>query len=201
MDPPGVQGSGPPAIPVQHLQGSPQRLRRDAPRLIDPLADAGDHHVAGQVVQLGVSRGEPRHQEADGVRSEVDGGHAIAGLLVVTGLAPLQAPGHPPPDGVGATGDVVRVVRVQAFDPSGRPADPAPLLGARVEPPPFLGVLLVGSPQCHPKVRVGLCPLFYAVDPSLRLEARHGLDRLRARQPVKGGKGVALGIQRPVPDH
>ena len=201
MDAIGIQGPGPAAVALHDLQRPPQGLRRDAPRLVHALADPRDHHVAGQLAELRLARGEPCHQQADRVRPEVDGGHSPAGFLVVNGLGLRQLLLDPAPNRIGPPGHEVGVVGVQALHASGSPADPTPGLRPSLQPAPLLRVLIVGPAEGGSGVRVLLGPLVEPFDPAVGFEPGNGPHRLGAGQPVERGEGVPAGVDRPVPDH
>ena len=113
----------------------------------------------------------------------------------------LQLLGHPSPDGIGPPCPVIGVVRVQALHAPGRAADATPSFRPRMEALPFVRVLLMGSPEGDPEVRVDFGSMGEALDPAVGLEARDRADGLGARQPVQGGERLALGIDRTIADH
>ena len=196
-----AQGSGPSAVALQHHQRAPERVRGDLPSLVDAPADPGDHHVAGQLLQLRLTLGKSGHQEPDGVRPEVDRRDPPSRLLVMKRSVFGQPAGHPRSYGIGPSRQVVGVMRVQTLDPSGGASHASPRLRPRVKAVPFVRVLLVRPPERDAEVRFDLGSLREPLDPTVGLEARHGADRHGTSQPVQGGERIAFGIDRAVSDH
>jgi hypothetical protein len=183
-----MQRPGPSGVPLQDADGPRQRVLVDAARPVDALSYPGDLHVAGQL-QKPAALAAFGHDQPDGIRSEIDGSSPRS-LLVHR----LDAAGHPRPDGVVRTSDVVRVVRVQALHAHPRAADAAPAPGFRQLVRSVLSVLAMDA--LEPPRELDLKP----VDPSLRLERRDRAIGVPAREPVQRREGPAFGVERVVTD-
>jgi hypothetical protein len=160
-----VQRSGSPDVAGEHHERAPEGLGRDPARLVDTLTQPGDHHVAREIleptrpVRLG-------NEQAGRVRPLVHGRHSARALVVDR----LDRPRHPRPDHVIAAGEVVSVVRVEALQALAGPTHPAVLLGVRIVPCSFTGVLGVSACDRVREVGLHLEPFVQPRDPALRLQ-------------------------------
>ena len=190
--------AGAPAVALEHVDGAGERVGRDALGAVDVLSEADDDHVAGELGQRAV--GPAPHQQADRVGAQVDRGQPLGGAFVVHRAGLGQALGDPEADRVGAAGQVVGVVRVQALHAARGAADPAVALGPREQAAAFARVGLVRALEHRAEVGVGLGVGVQPPDPAVGLQGRDGLDVVRAGQPVEGREGVPVRVAREVPD-
>ena len=195
-DPFGVQGACAPRVPREHVERAPDGVGREHPGLVHTLPEARDHHVARELVEatFAVRLG---HEQTDRVRSLVDRGHA-PWTLVVDGF---DDAGHPSADLVVAAGQMVGVVRVEAFQAPPRPAHAAVGLGAGCAAGTLSRVLGVRPGHRVGEHGVGLEALVQSRDPALGLQTRHRSYRVGAREPEQRWERVALLVDRGVADH
>ena len=97
------------------------------------------------------------------------------------GVDRLDPRGHPRAHGIPAAGEVVGVVRVEAFDPRARPAHAAPRPGLGKVRRSVLRVRAVRGLQRLVEGLVVLDAVVELGDPALGLDPRHGLGRRRGR--------------------
>ena len=124
-DPIGAEGPSAAAELREDLDRAGKRLRIEPPGRIHARAEAGDRHVAGKLSgssRIVLVRAWLGDEQPDRVGPLIDRGDAPAGSVWVDRL---DLGGGPRPDGIDATGEVVRVVRVQALDTRARSGDPA----------------------------------------------------------------------------
>ena len=141
-DPRRAERPGATAVAGEDRLGAHQGAGVQLAGRVHALPQLRDDHVLGALVDRAV--GPSLHDEQPArMGALVDHRDAFAGRLL--GVDRLDALGHPCPDHVVPTREMVRVVGVQAFQAAPRPADPTPVARPRQQPLPLLGRLGMGT--------------------------------------------------------